>query len=87
MRLERIVSTGHATPPGQWLDQDTNEWVAVLRGRAALRFEDEEGPRVLGPGDCALIPAHRRHRVEWTDPDEPTVWLALHYGEDKEIER
>ena len=22
--LERIVSLGHATPPGEWYDQDTN---------------------------------------------------------------
>ena len=78
-RLERIVSTAHATPPGQWYDQETTEWVAVLRGRAALRFEDEPGPRTLGPGDHVLIAAHRRHRVEWTDSAEPTIWLALHY--------
>jgi cupin 2 domain-containing protein len=79
VRLERIVSTGHATPPGQWYDQETTEWVVVLRGRAGLRFADEDGPRALGPGDCLSITAHRRHRVEWTDPDEPTIWLALHY--------
>jgi cupin 2 domain-containing protein len=79
MRLERIVSAGHATSPGQWYDQDTNEWVVVLSGRAGLRFEDESEPRVMGRGDYVLITAHRRHRVEWTDPDEPTVWLALHY--------
>jgi cupin 2 domain-containing protein len=79
VRLERIVSTGQATSPGQWLDQDTTEWVTVLRGRASLRFEDESESHVLGPGDYVLIHAHRRHRVEWTDPDEPTVWLALHY--------
>lgn len=78
-RLERIVSTGHATPRGQWLDQDRTEWVAVLRGQASLRFEDESEPRVLGPGDYVLIQAHRRHRVEWTDPGEPTIWLAFHY--------
>ena len=78
-RLERIVSLGHATPPGHWDDQDTNEWVVLLRGAATLRFEDEPAPRVLAPGDYVDIPAHRRHRVEWTTPDEPTVWLALHY--------
>ena len=79
-RLERIVSTGHVTPPGEWYDQDASEWVIVLGGRAGLRFEDEPEPRVLQPGDHVLIEPHRRHRVEWTDPDEPTVWLALHYG-------
>ena len=78
-RLERIVSLGHATPPGQWYDQDSNEWVVLLRGAAVLRFEDELEPRTLRPGDWIDIRAHRRHRVEWTAPSEPTVWLALHY--------
>jgi cupin 2 domain-containing protein len=78
-KLERIVSLGHATPPGEWYDQETNEWVILLRGRAALRFEDERAPRVLEPGDHVLIAAHRRHRVEWTERSAPTVWLALHW--------
>ncbi len=78
-RLERIVSAGQATPIGEWYDQDRNEWVALLTGSAGLRFADEPEPRVLSPGDYLLIPAHRRHRVEWTDPVRPTVWLALHY--------
>ncbi|MGB8993026.1 MAG: cupin domain-containing protein [Desulfobaccales bacterium] len=78
-RLERIVSAGQATPSGAWYDQDTHEWVVLLTGGAGLRFEDEAEPRVLRPGDYLLIPAHRRHRVEWTDPAQPTVWLALHY--------
>jgi cupin 2 domain-containing protein len=79
-RLERIVSHGQATPPGEWYDQDAHEWVALLSGAAGLRFEDEAEPRELRPGDYLLIPAHRRHRVEWTDPGTPTVWLALHYS-------
>ena len=79
IRLERIVSTGHRTPPGEWYDQDTNEWVTVLRGSAGLRFADEDEVIVLRPGDWVDIAAHRRHRVEWTDTTVPTVWLALHY--------
>jgi cupin 2 domain-containing protein len=77
-RLERIVSTGQATPAGEWYDQEGDEWVVVLRGSGVLRFEDEAEPRVLRAGDHVLIAAHRRHRVEWTDTSEPTVWLALH---------
>lgn len=77
-RLERIVSGGQATPPGEWYDQDSHEWVVLLMGSACLRFEDEPD-QVLRPGDHLLIPAHRRHRVEWTDPAQPTVWLVLHY--------
>jgi cupin 2 domain-containing protein len=80
VRLERIVSTGHATPPGEWYDQDRDEWVAVLRGSAGLRFEGETGEHVMRAGDHLVIPAHRRHRVEWTDSREPTVWLAVHYS-------
>jgi cupin 2 domain-containing protein len=80
VRLERIVSTGHATPPGRWDDQDTDEWVVVLRGSAGLRFEGDDQVLGLREGDHLIIPAHRRHRVEWTDPGQPTVWLALHYN-------
>jgi cupin 2 domain-containing protein len=77
LRLERIVSTGHATPPGEWYDQDRDEWVVVLRGRARLRIEGEAADRALGVGDHLLLRAHVRHRVEWTET--PTVWLALHH--------
>ena len=79
VRIERIVSTGQASPPGFWYDQDWGEWVVLLSGAARLRFADEDEPRHLGPGDWVDIPAHCRHRVEWTDPDQPTVWLAVHY--------
>lgn len=78
LTLARIVSTGQATPPGDWYDQDRDEWVLVLSGRAGLRFEDEDSLREMGPGDHVMISAHARHRVEWTSPDEPTVWLVLH---------
>jgi cupin 2 domain-containing protein len=82
VRIERIVSTGQTTAPGQWYDQERHEWVVVLRGRARLGFEGAREPVSLGPGDHVTIPAHCRHRVEWTDPAEPTVWLAVHYGPD-----
>ena len=79
-RIQRIVSLGHASPEGFWYDQAEHERVLLLKGAARLRFEGEE-PIELGPGSFVNIPAHRRHRVEWTDPDRATVWLALHYGE------
>ncbi len=78
-RLERIVSTGHASPPDAWYDQADDEWVVLLRGRAALRYADG-GVLEMAPGDHVLIPAHVRHRVEWTAADEPTVWLGLHFA-------
>ena len=78
LRIERIVSQGHASPPGFWYDQEQNEFVAVLAGAARLQFEDELVE--LKSGDSLNILAHRRHRVEWTTPDEPTIWLAVFYG-------
>jgi len=77
-RIERIVSTGQSSPIGFWYDLAQVEWVAVLQGEALLRFEDEPEPRRLVAGDWITIAAHRRHRVEWTAPDRPTVWLAVH---------
>ena len=80
-RLERIVSKGHVTPPCDWYDQDHAEWVLLLSGAACLRFDGQPQLVQLRPGDCLNIPAHCRHRVEWTDPDRQTVWLALHYSQ------
>ena len=77
VRIERIVSTGQASPPGFWYDQDEDEWVVLLTGAAGLRIADETAVRRLGPGDWLLIPAHTRHRVEWTDQEQATVWLAV----------
>lgn len=81
LRLERIISTGQATPEGEWYDQKRAEWVILLQGRASLRIESQSELIELFPGDYVDIPAHCRHRVEWTDPDEASVWLAIHYEE------
>lgn len=77
LRIERIVSTGHASPPGFWYDQPHDEWVLLLRGSAGLAI-DGEAELTLRPGDFVLLPAHCRHRVSWTSDTEPTVWLAVH---------
>ncbi len=79
VRVERIVSTGHISPSGFWYDQPEHEWVVVLQGEAELRFERDDRRVRMQPGDHLLIPAHTRHRVEWTTPDGPTVWLAVFY--------
>jgi cupin 2 domain-containing protein len=80
IRIERIVSTGQASPEGFWYYQDNAEWVVLLCGSAALQFEGEAEPRILRAGDAVLIPAHARHRVAWTEAAEPTVWLAVHHA-------
>jgi len=77
-RLERIISTGQATPEGQWFEQREDEWVALLTGAAGLRFADEPQARWLDPGDWIHIPAGKKHRVDWTAEGEMTVWLALY---------
>jgi cupin 2 domain-containing protein len=80
IKIERIVSTGQATSPLRWLEQDWTEWVTLLTGAAAIQLEGEPGPRTLEPGDWLLIPARKRHRVEWTDLSGTTIWLAVHVG-------
>ena len=80
VRIERIVSRGQASPPGFWYDQAEGEWVLVLAGEARLVLEGEPAARHLRAGDCLAIAPHRRHRVEWTHPDVPTVWLAVHHA-------
>ena len=80
VRVERIVSHGHSSPPGFWYEQDKPEWVIVIAGSAAVLFEGEPAPRELKRGDHLNIPAHARHRVEWTDKDGPTIWIAVHHS-------
>jgi len=77
--LERILSQGHSTPKGEWYDQAHDEWVVLLAGSAGLAFEGTPSLLVMHPGDYIRIPAHLRHRVEWTAPDQQTLWLAIHY--------
>ena len=79
VRIERIVSRGHASPPGFWYDQDTDEYVVLLKGSAGLAIADRENMIEMKPGDSLNIPAGVKHRVEWTDAREDTVWVAVHY--------
>ena len=81
-KLERIISKGHSTTEGQWFNQTKDEWVILLKGSAGIAIEGEEGTVVLKPGDYMHLPAHLKHRVEWTDPATATVWLALHYEQE-----
>jgi cupin 2 domain-containing protein len=77
--LEKIVSEGQITPPDTWLCENTDEWVIVLSGSAKLSFKNDNSTVELQAGDYLTIPAGTHHRVEWTDPNTKTVWLALHY--------
>lgn len=79
VKIQRIISRGHITRDGDWYDQDTNEFVILLKGAARLEFRDGRQTE-LGPGDCLQLPAHKKHRVAWTDETIETVWLAVHFS-------
>ena len=80
LRIERIISHGQSSPEGFWYDQDDHEWVLLLQGAAKLRFENPATVFDLIPGMHVLVPAHTRHRVDWTDQTQTTIWLAIYYG-------
>lgn len=78
LRIERIISKGHKSADGFWYDQEQHEWVVLIQGQARLQFNDG---RILTmkAGDYVNIPAHCKHRVEWTTPATETIWLAVFY--------
>jgi cupin 2 domain-containing protein len=79
VKIERIVSRGHASPTGFWYDQDKSEFILIVQGSAGLKIDDERDIVVLKTGDYLIIGTHVKHRVEWTDPTCATIWLAVHY--------
>ncbi|MGV3560103.1 cupin domain-containing protein [Larkinella arboricola] len=79
IKIERIISKGHASPEGFWYDQPENEWVLVVKGAAKLRLWGEDEPVTLSAGSYINLPAHVKHRVEWTTEEEETIWLAIFY--------
>jgi len=79
VKVERIVSQGQKTESNTWYNQDKNEFILLVQGEAKLEFEEKEENIHLKPGDYLVIPAHKKHRVEWTPSKEDTVWLTVHY--------
>ena len=78
IKVERIISKGHVSPKDFWYDQDKNEFVILLKGSAKLLFENDK-QIILRAGHYIIIPAHKKHRVEWTDPETETIWFAIFY--------
>ena len=76
--IERIVSRGQRSAPDTWYEQDRHEWVLLLKGAAKIRWEDGSETE-LNQGDYVAIQARQKHRVEWTDPNQDTIWLAIHF--------
>ncbi len=79
LKVERIISMGQATKEGKWLRQKRNEWVVLLQGKAVLSFLGKDEVLKLKSGDYVFIPKNLRHRVEWSDPKEKSLWLAVHF--------
>ena len=79
IRIERIISKGQSSPDNFWYDQEENEWVMLIQGRAGLKFFDDEDLVELNEGDYLNIPPHKKHRVEWTDSETETIWLVVFY--------
>ena len=75
--IEKIISTGQVTPPGEWYDQDKDEWIILLQGEAVLSYADGSQIELIA-GDYLFIPAHQKHRVEDTSSTPPCIWLAVH---------
>jgi cupin 2 domain-containing protein len=78
VKIERIISRGQSSPASGWYDQNDNEWVIVLSGEARISLENDRGFH-LKAGGYLNIPAHTKHKVEWTKPNTETIWLAVHY--------
>ncbi|MCE7606538.1 cupin domain-containing protein [Vibrio fluvialis] len=78
VRIERILSKGHTSPESGWYDQDEHEWVLVLQGCGTVEFDNGEST-TLNVGDYLNIPAHTRHKVCYTSPEQVTLWLAVFY--------
>jgi cupin 2 domain-containing protein len=77
-RILRIVSKGHRSAYDFWYDQQDDEFVVLVSGAARLEFEGVRTAMDLKPGDWTFIPAHEKHRIAWTDPNQESVWLAMH---------
>ncbi|MAD41751.1 MAG: cupin [Arcobacter sp.] len=77
IKIEKIVSNGQSSPINFWYEQKENEFVLILKGNAILEYENNE--LVLNEGDYINIPAFTKHRVKYTNKNEPTIWLAIFY--------
>jgi cupin 2 domain-containing protein len=75
VRIERVVSRGHASAEGAWYQQSEDEFVLLVSGAARLEFEEFD--LELMPGGWVELPAGVRHRVGWTAEGRDTIWLAV----------
>jgi len=76
VRIERIISGGHASSEEFWYEQEEDEWVMLIRGEARLLIEGEESELEMKAGDHVDLPAKLKHRVDFVSND--ALWLAVH---------
>jgi cupin 2 domain-containing protein len=76
-RIERIITQKPYSSPGQWYNQEQDEWVVLLRGNATIEIRDQ-GLIELRSGDYIMLPAHCQHRITRTSADPACIWLAVH---------
>lgn len=77
IRIERIISYGPESNDSEWYEQNENEWVILIEGKAKLIFEDSE--LILEKGDHINIPAMKRHKVEIIEKENKCIWIAVFY--------
>ena len=77
IRIEKIVSNGQSSPINFWYEQKENEFVLLLKGSAIIEFEDKDIS--IGECDYLNIKAFTKHRVKYTNKNEPSIWLAVFY--------
>jgi hypothetical protein len=70
-------TTAIAIPMASGMANQPTSGCWCYKGAARLEFEDRMVD--MSPGDYISNPAHQKHRVAWTSPDEVTIWLAVFY--------
>lgn len=77
LKIERIVTLEPYSEPGEWYDQEMDEWVLLIQGSATLEFQNKKKVKLIA-GDYIFIPSHKAHRISQSDPFEKCIWLAIH---------
>lgn len=75
--IEKISTIKQYSEPGQWYDQELDEWVLLLKGKAVIEIKNES-LIALDEGDYIFLPAHKIHRIKQTSNNPPCIWLAVH---------
>jgi len=78
IKIEKIISSGQTSPEEGWYDQQQQEWVILIEGKAILEFEHDQ-KKNLQKGDYLFIPAHTKHKVIYTSANPKCIWLAIFF--------